>query len=32
MTLRSSLRMALDFFACALIAFLPFYVFVEVSR
>lgn len=32
MTPRAILRMALDFTVCAVVAFLPFYVFVEVTK
>lgn len=32
MTPSAILRMAVEFFACALVAFIPFYVFVEVTR
>lgn len=32
MTRSSIIRMARDFAVCALVAFLPFYVFVEVTK
>ena len=32
MTPSAILRMALDFTVCAVAAFIPFYVFVEVTR
>lgn len=32
MTPRAILRMAFDFTACALLAAVPFYVFVEIGR